>query len=137
MVEFRDTDAAGVMHFSRHFLYMEETECAFLRSLGFSVMMTGMEPPIVWPRAAATCEYYRPCRFEETLDIRLRVLELGEKHMVYEYFFSRDGKKIALGTARVVCCEFGNGKLKSVAIPPVIAKPVSAYVHAGQSAPET
>ncbi len=132
-VVFRDTDAAGVMHFSRHFLFMEETECAFLRSLGFSVMMTDRDPPIVWPRTSATCEYFRPSRFEEVLDIRLRVLEMGEKHLIYEYFFTRDRKKIALGKTKVVCCEFGEGKLKSVPIPDFVAEPISAYLHAEEA----
>ena len=36
-VEFRDTDAAGIMHFSTYFTYMEEVEHEFLRSLGTSV----------------------------------------------------------------------------------------------------
>lgn len=36
-VEFRDTDAAGMMHFSTYFTRMEEAEHAFLRSLGTSV----------------------------------------------------------------------------------------------------
>ena len=34
-VEFSDTDMAGIMHFSNFFHFMEATEAAFLRSLGF------------------------------------------------------------------------------------------------------
>ncbi|MEL7264077.1 MAG: hypothetical protein AAFP69_04590, partial [Planctomycetota bacterium] len=36
-VEFRDTDAAGIVHFSAFFPFMETAEHAFLRSLGLSV----------------------------------------------------------------------------------------------------
>ena len=36
-VEFRDTDAAGIVHFSVFFAYMEQAEHEFLRSLGLSV----------------------------------------------------------------------------------------------------
>src|SRR3984893_8862096 len=37
-VEFRDTDAAGIAHFSAFFFYMESVEHEFLRSLGLSVV---------------------------------------------------------------------------------------------------
>ena len=33
MVEFADTDMAGIVHFSRYFRYVEEAEHAFLRSV--------------------------------------------------------------------------------------------------------
>jgi acyl-CoA thioester hydrolase len=132
MVEFSDTDAAAVVHFSTYFRYMEEAECAFMRSLGFSAIMMNREPKMAWPRTKATCEYFRPCRFEEILDIRLRILEMGDKHMVYEYFFTREGKKIARGETRVVCCEFGGGKLKSVPMPAEIADAIKDYVHPGE-----
>ncbi len=134
-VEFSDTDAAGIMHFTSYFRYMEETECAFFRSLGFSVMMTDADPPISWPRVSATCEYFSPSRFEDILDIRLRVLEKNEKRLIYEFLFSKDGKKTALGKTKVVCCEVGGGKIKSIPIPPHIAEPISAYVHSEESSP--
>ena len=36
-VEFADTDMAGIIHFASYFRYMEVTEHAFFRSLGFSI----------------------------------------------------------------------------------------------------
>ena len=38
-IEFRDTDAAGIAHFSVFFTMMEEAEHEFLRHLGLSVLM--------------------------------------------------------------------------------------------------
>ena len=35
-VEFRDTDAAGIVHFSAFFFYMESVEHEFLRQPTFS-----------------------------------------------------------------------------------------------------
>ena len=37
-VEFRDTDAAGIMHFASFFPLMESVEHEFLRHLGLSVL---------------------------------------------------------------------------------------------------
>src|SRR5688572_30626127 len=36
-IEFRDTDAAGIAHFSVFFTFMEEAEHEFLRHVGLSV----------------------------------------------------------------------------------------------------
>ena len=37
LVEFAETDMAGIMHFANYFRYMEVVEHAFFRSLGLSV----------------------------------------------------------------------------------------------------
>ena len=53
-VEFRDTDAAGIMHFSTYFTYMEEAEHELFRQLGTTVMQkVDDETTISWPRVAA------------------------------------------------------------------------------------
>lgn len=43
-VEFRDTDAAGIVHFSAFFPMMESVEHEFLRSLGIAVMPHASRP---------------------------------------------------------------------------------------------
>ena len=48
-VEFADTDMAGIVHFSRFFVYMEMAEHAFWRSLGLSVHGTLDGRIIGWP----------------------------------------------------------------------------------------
>ena len=52
-VEFRDTDAAGLAHFSTYFTFMEEAEHEFLRRRGLSVLMHDADGPLSWPRVAA------------------------------------------------------------------------------------
>jgi len=37
IIEFRDTDMAGIVHFSNFFSYMEQAEHAFLRSVDLGV----------------------------------------------------------------------------------------------------
>ena len=48
-VEFHETDAAGIMHFSNFFRYMETVEHGFYRSLGFSVVHDKHDPPVGFP----------------------------------------------------------------------------------------
>ena len=76
-VEFRDTDAAGIVHFSNFFVYMEQTEHAFLRSLGLGVVYEIDGQHYSWPRVSTNCNYKNSIRFEDALNIRLRVQRIG------------------------------------------------------------
>lgn len=121
-IEFVDTDMAGIVHFTRFFVFMETTEHEFLRSLGTSVATEWNGDKIGWPRLAASCEYLSPLRFEDEVDIRLRVTKKGTKSLTYEFHFMHEGKDIARGQITTVCCVTNPGeKLRAIPIPDFIA----------------
>jgi 4-hydroxybenzoyl-CoA thioesterase/acyl-CoA thioester hydrolase len=103
-VEFRETDMAGIVHFSAFFHYMEEAEHAMLRHLGTSVMAKEAEGVLTWPRVSATCDYRSPVRFEDVLDVEVTIGRLGTKSVTYAFQFSHRGEAIAAGTITAVCC---------------------------------
>ena len=86
-VEFRDTDAAGIAHFSVFFNWMERAEHAFLRRLGFSVVQPTPEGKISWPRVSATCDYFRPIGFEQLFGVQIHVVRLGRSSCTYRFQF--------------------------------------------------
>lgn len=86
-VEFRDTDAAGIAHFSVFFNWMEQSEHAFLRHLGWSVVQPEDGFKISWPRVSAQCDYARPVRFEEVFGVQVDVVKLGRSSCVYRFRF--------------------------------------------------
>ena len=120
-VEFSETDMAGVMHFSNFCRFMEAVEHAFLRSLGLSVVLTAGpgEPTIGWPRVAASCEYFRPLKFEDEVELHLRVEKKSEKSITYSVTFRKNGTPdvCARGTMTVVCCTFREGRMQATFIP--------------------
>ncbi len=103
-IEFCDTDLAGVVHFSRFFIFMETAEHEFLRSLGTSVAakLDGMQ--LGWPRLTASCEYLSPAKFEDLLDIRVLVARKGVKSLTYKFEISAGGKLVARGQLSAACC---------------------------------
>jgi len=119
-VQFAETDMAGIAHFANFFRWMEEAEHAMFRAAGLSVQMQldGME--ISWPRVSVGCEFVRPVRFEDELSLGLRVVRLGDKSINLEVEFTKGGERVALGKSTSVCCEVGNGMMRSIAIPPAI-----------------
>ena len=121
-IEFVDTDMAGIVHFTRFFVFMETAEHEFLRSLGTSVATERNGDKIGWPRLAASCEYLSPLRFEDEVGIRLRVTKKGTKSLTYQFHFTHQGKDIARGQITTVCCVTNPGeKLRAIPIPDFIA----------------
>jgi 4-hydroxybenzoyl-CoA thioesterase/acyl-CoA thioester hydrolase len=126
-VEFRDTDAAGIAHFSVYFLYMEEAEHAFLRHLGLSVVTVHEGSEITWPRAAVSCEYRASLRFEDVATIEMDLERRGEKSVTYRFRFYKEDALVAEGTSTSVCCRVvANQKLEPMAIPPVFSEKLAA-----------
>src|SRR5712692_4239622 len=104
-VEFHDTDMAGMVHFSNFFRYMEEAEVAFLRSLGLHVSWREEAARFGFPRVSAACDYLKPARFEDVLDVAVTIEQVGRKSVTYAHEFRRGGELIAQGkiTAVYIC----------------------------------
>lgn len=118
-VQFRDTDAGGIMHFASYFGWMEEAEHEALRSVGLSAM--DEVHGVGWPRVSVQCDYAAPIRFEDVVTIEVAVERIGSKSVTYQIGISHDGRDVALGKMTAVCCSLGeDGKIHSVEIPPAV-----------------
>jgi acyl-CoA thioester hydrolase len=125
-VEFSETDMAGIVHYSNFFRYMETAEHGFFRSLGFSVAMNHLETPVGWPRVHAECDYRRPLRFEDEVEIHLLVSKMKSKAISYLFKFTKingpERVEVARGSLVVVCAvKKKDGRLASAKIPKAFA----------------
>ncbi len=131
-IEFRDTDAAGIVHFSAFFPMMEAAEHEALRSLSLSVMQP-LESGghLTWPRVAASCDYLSAARFEDMLTIEVSVNKLGTSSVTYGFRFHRDQTPIAYGSITAVCCLWMPGEsLQKQPISSVIREQLSRLMTA-------
>ena len=117
-VQFYDTDMAGVLHFAAYYRYMEEVEHALWRAADMSVISREGERLIGWPRSSTSCKYLAPARFEDELELALRVVDVGERSVKYEIAIRRDGRRIAVGRTTAVCCAIAGAKFDPIPIPP-------------------
>jgi acyl-CoA thioester hydrolase len=119
-VQFHETDAAGIVHFSCFFRYMEEAEHALWRDAGLSIHPP--ESEIGWPRIAASCDFHAVLRFEDEFDVWIRVTELTKKTMRYTFELARGATKIATGTISIACVRRRPGEpMQAIEIPADIA----------------
>ena len=123
-VAFADTDMAGIVHFSNFFKYMEETEHAFLRSLGISVHTPTSEGLLSFPRVQAACQFTKPLRFEDEVQVQLFVREKKNKSIAFDFAIHNlsadDPEPAAIGSLTVVCTlrSERDNRMRAVAIPP-------------------
>ena len=73
---------------------------------------------IGWPRVSCQCRFESPAHYEDVLDVLLTVQRIGVKSMSYDIAFSNNGRSVARGTLKTVCCIMNPGQpLVSLEIP--------------------
>ena len=132
-VEFCETDAAGIVHFSSFLCYMEQAEHEFLRSLGTSVIQPLQEGGhLSWPRVKVECNFAEPARFEDNLKILLQIGRLGSKSVTYQFtFHSAADNLVARGEVVAVCCRVRNHgeSIESIEIPQELRTSMSQFLR--------
>lgn len=128
-VEFGETDAGGLMHFSNYFRFMETAECAFFRSWGSSIQTAASEQHVGWPRVSTSCNFTAPLRFEDEVEVHLLVREIKEKSITYAHIFRKltggAPVEVARGSVTVVCvARDKSGAMKAVPIPKAITEKI-------------
>ncbi len=125
-VEFCDTDMAGIMHFSNFFRFMEATETAFMRSLGFSIVLSRSGLELCLPRVHAQCDYITPLHFEDEVRVHLLVEKKRARTLTYQFRFYRvnaeAAPEVARGRLTLVCASRQpDGRFKAVPFPGILA----------------
>jgi len=129
-VEFADTDAAGLVHFTALFRFMEEAEHAFYRSLGGAAFQWREDRVVGMPRVAASCEFLAPIGYGEEIVVHLVVREKRAKVLRYDVGFSRDDEdgpaQVASGSMTVVYAQRRHGEAAwaGADLPPELARQI-------------
>lgn len=132
-IEFYETDMAGIVHFSNYFRFMEASEHAFFRSLGFTLHREEEGRMSGWARVRANCEYRLPLRYMDEIEVELVVRAKKKSSLAYDFVFRRVADKdgptphdeVALGRLEVVHIErLAGGRLKATPMPPEIARAI-------------
>ncbi|HZQ66819.1 MAG TPA: thioesterase family protein [Gaiellaceae bacterium] len=96
-VAWVDTDAGGRIHFTAVFRWAELAETSLMRRLGFLDGTWGD-----YPRRRVEAEYLRVLRFEDEIEIRLRVENVGRTSVTYAWTIAKDGEAYVRGKHTVV-----------------------------------
>jgi len=115
-VRFRDCDAMGHTNNAVYLTYLEQARFAHWRSLwGFGTpqLPPGLPGVIL---ARVECDYKRPTKYGDVVEIRLTVAEIGRTSFRYEYeIVDEQGRTVV--TAKTVQVMYDYGTEKPVPIP--------------------
>jgi acyl-CoA thioester hydrolase len=114
-VTWSDTDAAQIVHYSKYFVFFERAEEELYRSLGFSFTDLASKG-LCFPRVEAFCQYKKPARFNDLLEVELTIKELKEKSVKYGFKVNNKetGDLLAVGHLVVVAVDRQTGKATQI-----------------------
>ena len=102
-IEFSQTDAAGLAHFSTFFFFMEAAEAELFRGLDLPLLQEGPEGATGFPRGDVQCRFRRPLAFGDLVETRLTMGEVTARRLHYDFLFLNEaGKRVATGTMTTV-----------------------------------
>ena len=86
-IEWIDTDAAGIYHWTTAFRLAEAAEAALHTALGIADRTFG-----VTPRVSVAAEFQRPLRFNDPVEVELAVAAVGRSSVRYALSDHRAGR---------------------------------------------
>lgn len=101
-VIFGDTDQMGVVYYANYLRYFEGARAAFLRHKGYAQNSLD-EWGVALPVYEAHCTYHRPAKYEDLLEVEVKITELQGASMRFEYVVRRGEEDLVSGYTVHAC----------------------------------
>jgi acyl-CoA thioester hydrolase len=123
-VGFSETDAQGVVYYGRYLPYFDLARTAFHRHLGRVTL-----GDVDFAMRATTVEYVAGARFDDLLEVFVRVERIGRTSITYDhaaYRIDDDGDTLmATAKATLVCIALA--ERKAVPVPPEFRERIAEF----------
>jgi acyl-CoA thioester hydrolase len=96
-VGFSDTDAQGIVYYGRYMPYFDTARVEFHRHL--DLLRTSAEEERQFVMRASTIEYLAPARFDDLIEVFIRVARIGRTSVTYEFAAYRVDDDVLMVTA--------------------------------------
>ncbi len=84
-IAYSDTDRMDVIYYANYLVFFERGRTEFLRSLGKRYRDLEEKDGIFLPAADAHVEYLHPGRYDDLIQVRTFIAELGGAHITFRY----------------------------------------------------
>jgi acyl-CoA thioester hydrolase len=100
-VRYAETDKMGVVYYANYLVWFEVARCEWFRETGFTY--EGLEASgTILPVIEAHCEYERPARYDNEIEIRTRAQLLSPVRLRFDYELTRRGEPLPLAAGHTV-----------------------------------
>jgi acyl-CoA thioester hydrolase len=124
-VGFSDTDAQGVVYYGRYMPYFDLARTEFHRHLG-RVTLSNVD----FAMRAVTVEYHAGARFDDLLEIFVRVEKIGTTSITYDHAAYRvvdDDGDTLMATAKATLVCIALDERKAVPVPPEFRERIAEF----------
>jgi acyl-CoA thioester hydrolase len=100
-VRYAETDKMGVVYYANYFVWFEVARTDLLRNLGWSyreMEQAGVSLPVI----EAHCDYHRPARYDDEMEIRTAGRLLSPVRMEFTYEVRRVADGVLSASGRTV-----------------------------------
>ena len=118
-IEWMDTDAAGIYHWTTVFRLAEAAEAALHTALGIAGFTFGATP-----RVKVEATFARSLRFNDPVEVSLAVAAIGRSSVEYAMSIDADGGTAAQGSVKTVLIDRETGR--AIAWPEEVRAKLSA-----------
>jgi acyl-CoA thioester hydrolase len=124
-VGFSETDAQGVVYYGRYLPYFDLARTEYHRHLG-RVTLAGAD----FAMRATTVEYHAGARFDDLLEVFVRVAGIGTTSITYEhaaYRINDDGGELLMATSEATLVCIALDERKAVSVPDAFRERIAAF----------
>jgi acyl-CoA thioester hydrolase len=125
-VGFSDTDAQGVVYYGRYMPYFDLARTEYHRHLG-RVLLDDVD----FAMRAVTVEYHAPARFDDLLEIFVRVERVGTTSITYDHAAYRidegGGAATLMATAKATLVCISLAERRAVPVPQTFRERVASF----------
>ena len=108
-VQWIDTDAAGIWHYSTVIRWAEEAETELHRDLGIMDQTFG-----VTPRVRVEFDFHAAVRFDDPVAVSIEVARVGTSSIEYRVAVHKDGEPVATGRVVTVLIDPQSGRARDL-----------------------
>jgi acyl-CoA thioester hydrolase len=112
-VGFSDTDAQGIVYYGRYNPYFDLARVEYLRSLDLLHYRGGGD----FVMRANDVEYFAPARFDDEIEVHVRVSRIGRTSVTFEFAAHRLPDELLLVTAHQTLVYVDLEARKALAVP--------------------
>jgi len=132
-VGFSDTDAQGIVYYGRYLPYFDLARVEYLRHLGLLQLEAGAGEEFVM--RASSVDYLAPARFDDLIEIFVRLSRIGRTSATFECAAHRVGDDALMVTARQTLVLVDLDERRAAAIPDEYRERIRAFEGADLELP--
>ena len=121
---FSDTDAQGIVYYGRYLPYFDAARVEYHRHLDLLGTYVGEHELVM---RASTIEYHAPARFDDLIEVFVRVSRIGRTSVTYECAAYRCDDDVLMVTAQQTLVLIDLAERRARPIPDELRAPVRAF----------